>query len=121
MTTLRTGIPPKGRDFVHDHFRIPARHPELIRDLKLPAPVAEHLSEAFRSRYEDPEKPFPGSPDMEPERTRRPDPKQSETGNGAVYRIPVNKQILRVPTGIDINPILFGRISDPDYRQSLLP
>ena len=68
MTALRTGIPPKGRNFVHDHFRIPARHPELIRDLKLPAAVAEHLSEALRIRYEDPEKPFPGSPDMEPER-----------------------------------------------------
>lgn len=37
------------------------------------------------------------------------------------YRIPVNKQILRVPAGIDINPIPFGRISDQDYRQSLLP
>lgn len=36
--------------------------------MKLPAAVAEHLSEAFRIRYEDPEKPFPDSPDMEPER-----------------------------------------------------
>lgn len=44
-----------------------------------------------------------------------------KTGNGAVYRIPVNKQILRVPIGIDINPIPFEWISDPDYRQSLLP
>ena len=60
-------IPPKDWDFVHAYFRMLARHPELIRDLKLPAAVAEHLSEAFRSRYEDPEKPFPGSPDMEPE------------------------------------------------------
>ena len=40
----------------------------MIRDLKLPAAVAEHLSEALRIRYEDPEKPFPGRPAMEPER-----------------------------------------------------